>query len=274
MILIDMHVHSVYSDGACTVYELARRAKARGLSLLSLTDHDTTDGLIPFAHACSQYGVPALTGLELAADEDFTLHILGYRIDPRNAEMAEKLARLREKRGSRNEAICEKLRGLGFDINIAEVEAEAAGEVVARPHIAAVMRAKGYVTSAREAFEKYIGIGCTAYAARTLMSAEECIEMIRRAGGLAVMAHPLQARLGGEEFDKLLARLKKAGLWGIEAVYSGYSPAQIFELMRAAGKYSLYPTAGSDFHGNPGGVIGLGMPVSDDFLPWARLSVR
>lgn len=274
MILVDMHVHSAYSDGIRTPEELARRAKKLGLSLLSLTDHDTTDGLPAFLRACDRYGVPALAGIELAADEEFTLHILGYRIDPYNAELAVKLAELRERRRARNGIICEKLRGLGCDITIEEVEAEAKGKVIARPHIAAVMRKKGCVTTARQAFERYIGLGCPAYVARALMSAEECISAIQNAGGLAVMAHPYQCKLNCEEFNKLTARLKDAGLWGIETVYSGHSPEQIFELLGVARKYSLYTTAGSDFHGIGLGAGELGMSVSEDFLPWARLGVR
>lgn len=272
MTLIDMHVHSVYSDGNCTVEQLARRAKRLGLSLLALTDHDTTEGLNPFLSACEKYGVPALTGLELAADEDFTLHILGYRIDPDDAGLALKLAELRRRRGVRNAAICEKLQRLGMDISVEEVEAEANGEVVARPHIAAVLRKKGYVETMRKAFEKYIGLGRPAYVSRELMSAEDCIAAIKNAGGLAVMAHPYQAGLDSEELGELAGRLKDAGLWGIEAVYAGYSSEQTFELMKIAGKYSLYPTAGSDFHSSGGDEIG--MPVSEDFLPWARLGVR
>lgn len=274
MILVDMHVHSTHSDGTRTPEELAHRAKKLGLSLLSLTDHDTTDGLPPFLLACEKHGVPALTGIELAADEDFTLHILGYRIDPYDVALTAKLAELRERRRTRNGMICERLRGLGFDITLEEVEAEAKGKVIARPHIAAVMLKKGYVMTARQAFERYIGLGCAAYVARALMSAEECISVIKNAGGVAVMAHPYQCRLNDDEFGKLTARLKDAGLWGLETVYPGHSPEQIFELLGAARKYSLYTTAGSDFHGIGLGAGVLGMPVGEEFLPWARLGVR
>lgn len=273
MILVDMHVHSAYSDGDCSVEQLARRAKRRGLSLLALTDHDTIDGLAPFLRECARYNIPALTGLELATDEPFTLHILGYRIDRHDAELAAKLTVLRRQRDERNAAVCERLRGLGFDITIEEVEAEANGDIVARPHIASVLRKKGYVRTTRQAFDKYIKLGSPAYVARKLMSAEECISVIRKAGGLPVIAHPWQTGLGLEELEKLAARLKDAGLWGIETVYAGYSAEQVFTLLRIAGKYSLYPTAGSDFHCGGNGAD-LGVPVSEDFLPWARLGVR
>lgn len=273
MILVDMHVHSTYSDGTCSVEQLARRAKQRGLSLLALTDHDTIDGLASFMRECGRCGVPALTGVELATDESFTLHILGYRIDPHDAKLANNLAVLRRLRGERNAAVCEKLRGLGMDITLEEVEAEADGEVVGRPHIASVMIRKGYVVTSRQAFDKYLKLGSPAYVRRDLMSAEECISMIRDAGGLPVMAHPYQTRLEDTRLKKLVARLKDAGLWGIETVYTGYSAEQIFELMQLAGRYSLYPTAGSDFHNGKNGFE-IGMSVSDDFLPLARLGVR
>lgn len=273
MMLVDMHVHSSYSDGALTVGQLARRARQRGLSLLALTDHDTTDGLAPFLRECERWNVPALTGVELAASESFTLHILGYRIDPDDAGLAGKLAGLRRYRGSRNAAICGKLQELGLDITLEEVEAEANGGVVARPHVASVLRRKGYAATTRQAFERFIGLGAPAYVPRELMSAEECISAIRQAGGLPVMAHPYQTGLAPEELEKVASRLKDAGLWGIEAVYAGYSAEQVFELMRIAGKYSLYTTAGSDFHSSGEG-LDIGMPVSEDFLPWARLGVR
>lgn len=275
MILIDMHLHSVCSDGVCTAEELARKAKARGLSLVSLTDHDTTAGLSSFLRACRRRGVPALTGVELSAGgDDFTLHILGYRIDPADAGLAAALARQRLRRGERNAVICEKLSGLGLGITIEEVGSEANGEVAARPHIAEVMRKKGYVGSIREAFDKYIGHGRPAYVPCARMNAEECIAAIRSAGGLAVLAHPLQAKLTGDGLDRLAARLGEAGLWGIETVYPGHSPEQIFNLMKLADKYGLYSTAGSDFHGFGSGGAEPGMPVGEDFLPWARLSVR
>lgn len=273
MILVDMHVHSTYSDGTCSVEQLARRGKQRGLSLLALTDHDTTDGLESFTRECRRCGVPSLTGVELATDESFTLHILGYRIDPHDAKLTGKLADLRHLRGARNTSVCEKLRRLGMDITLEEVEAEANGEVVGRPHIASVMLRKGYVSTSRQAFDKYLKLGSPAYVRRDLMSAEDCISLIRDAGGLPVMAHPYQTRLEFSRLKRLAGRLKDAGLWGIETVYTGYSAEQIFELMRIAGRYSLYPTAGSDFH-NGKNCFEIGISVSDDFLPLARLGVR
>ena len=268
-----MHVHSTYSDGTLSVRSIARAAKSRHLSLVSLTDHDTTAGLKPFMSACAEFGISGLTGIELSAEANYTLHILGFRIEP-GGELEKKLDYIRERRDTRNEKICEKLRGLGFDITVEEAKALSGGQVVARPHIARLMVQKGYVSSNIEAFIKYIGDQGSAYVPRERLSAEECISLIRGAGGLPSLAHPLQTGLDDEDFEKLLKRLTDAGLWGIEAVYSSHSPEDIYRCLGWAEKFGLYPTAGSDFHGGNSPNIDLGMPVSEDFLPWARLGVK
>jgi len=274
MILIDMHVHSTYSDGSYEVGALVRYAKSRRLSLLALTDHDTTAGISSFLMTCKMLGVNGLTGIELAADEGYTLHILGYRFLENDEKFEKHLEQVREGRDDRNAAMCRKLQSLGMDIPIEEVEAIAGGDVVARPHIASLLRKKGYVRNLQEAFDKYIGAGGSAYVERERLSAEDCIEMIRNAGGLPVLAHPMQTRLDEGSLEKLIRRLKDAGLWGLEAVYATHTPEQTFDLMTIAAKNDLYTTAGTDFHGVYSAGVELGMAVSEDFLPWARLGIR
>lgn len=274
MILIDMHVHSTFSDGTYSVEALAAAAKRRHLSLLSLTDHDTTAGLPPFKAACEKAGVTSLPGIELSAAAPYTLHILGFRIDAGDAALNERLAYVRRMRDERNETICANLRKLGFDITVAEARELSGGEVVARPHLARLMVQKGFAGSYAEAFSKYIGDGGSAYVPRMRLTAEECVSLITGAGGLPVLAHPYQTGLEGEELERLLARLRDAGLWGLEAVYSSHSAEQIYSYLALAEKFGLYPTAGSDFHGGNSPGIDLGMPVSEDFLPWARLGVK
>lgn len=274
MILIDMHVHSTFSDGTYSVEALAAAAKRRHLSLLSLTDHDTTAGLPPFKAACEKAGVTSLPGIELSAAAPYTLHILGFRIDAGDAALNERLAYVRRMRDERNETICANLRKLGFDITVAEARELSGGEVVARPHLARLMVQKGFAGSYAEAFSKYIGDGGSAYVPRVRLTAEECVSLITGAGGLPVLAHPYQTGFEGEELERLLARLRDAGLWGLEAVYSSHSAEQIYSYLALAEKFGLYPTAGSDFHGGNSPGIDLGMPVSEDFLPWARLGVK
>lgn len=274
MILIDMHVHSNYSDGTLSVESIANAAKKRHMAFVSLTDHDTTEGLAPFMSACKEYGVEGLTGIELSADSDYTLHILGFRIDPSNGALQKRLNEIRDHRNARNHRICKKLQELGFDVQIEDVSLLSRGQVVARPHIARLMLQKGYVSSIGEAFTKYIGFGGSAHVSRARLAAEECISLITDAGGLAVLAHPAQSYLEDEKMDRLLRHLKDNGLWGIEALYSGHSPEQTYNYLKLADKFDLYATAGSDFHGSNSHGVDLGVAVSEDFLPWARLGVK
>lgn len=274
MILIDMHVHSNYSDGTFSVEAIVRAARRRHLSFVSLTDHDTTAGLLPFISACRKYSIEGLTGIELSAESDNTLHILGFRISHNCSELEQKLTEIRNYRDERNVQICSKLQKLGFDIQIEDVTALSNGQVVARPHIARLMIQKGYVFTVAEAFFKYLGLGGTAYIPRVRLLPEECISLIKQAGGVAVLAHPAQTHLDDDSMDQLLRKLKDYGLWGIEAVYSSHSPEQIYKYLSIANKFGLFPTAGSDFHGANSQVTDLGIPVSEDFLPWARLGVR
>lgn len=274
MIFIDMHVHSTFSDGAYSVEAIAKAAKMRNLSLVCLTDHDTTSGLVPFTAACRRCGVNSLCGIELSAEADYTLHILGYRISPGSSELEKRLEDVRKHRDVRNAEICAKLRALGMDIRLEDAEALSGGEVVARPHIAKLMVKRGYVSSGNEAFAKYLDRNGSAYVPRVRLSAEECITLIRGAGGLPVLAHPPQTLLGADELEKLVAKLKSVGLWGIESVYPGFSTTQIYDYLSLCDKYDMYPTAGSDFHGSAASGIGIGMAVGESFLPWARLGIK
>ena len=274
MILIDMHVHSRFSDGRYTPEQLAAAAKKRGIALLALTDHDTTAGLSIFMEACEREGVRGLCGIELSAAAPHTLHILGYRITPGAGNLEKRLEDIRRKRDERNVRIFEKLNKLGLHVNIEEAEALTNGEVLARPHIAQLLVNKGYAFSIGDAFAKYLDRGGAAYVSRERIEADECIALIREAGGLAVLAHPAQCRLDDAGLDALVARLKGYGLWGIEAVYGTNSPETTFRHLALAKRFGLYATAGSDFHGTDGHCVELGMAVSEDFLPWARLGVR
>lgn len=274
MILIDMHIHSLFSDGTMTPAALARMGRKRHLSVMALTDHDTTAGLQGWLAACRAEGISALTGIELSANARYTLHILGYRISLNDPKMEERLEYVRRCRNERNALICEKLQSLGCGVSLAEAEDEAGSKVVARPHIARVLIKKGFVSSIKEAFDIYLGSGGKAYEPRARLSAEECVELINEAGGVAALAHPSQTQLDDDSLSKLLRKLKDAGLWGIEAVYNCYSPETVYKYMKLGEKFGLLATAGSDFHGANSPGTELGLPVSESFLPWARLGVK
>lgn len=274
MMTIDMHVHSSYSDGTCTPAQIALLSRRHGLFLVALTDHDTTSGLLPFSKACADEGIHGLCGIELSAEAPYTLHILGYRIAPGSPRLEERLDYIRRCRGARNLKICEKLRRLGVDVTVEEAEEISGREVVARPHIARLLVDRGYVSTVGEAFTKYLARGAAAYVSRERLSAEECISLINGAGGLAVLAHPYQTCLDDEGLRALIKKLKDAGLWGIEAIYGANSPDVTYGHLKLAKKFGLYATAGSDFHGGNKAGVELGVPVSDDLLPWARLGIR
>ncbi len=273
MILIDLHTHSTCSDGTLKPEALVRAAKARKVSVLSLTDHDTTEGVPEFLSACRHTGVRGLSGIELSADAPYTLHILGYNIVPGNGPLEKRLEMLREHRKDRNVAICQRLRELGLDVALEEVEAEAKGDVIARPHIARVLIRKGYVQDMAGAFRNYLADGAAAYIPRTRLSSGECIALIRQSRGVAVLAHPGQMGLEEPDLKKVLGELKEMGLWGLECLSSHHRYEEIYRYLKLASAIGLYTTAGTDFHGwnRPG--VQMGIPVSEDFLPWARLQV-
>lgn len=273
MILIDLHTHSTCSDGTLSPEALVRAAKARKVSVLSLTDHDTTEGVSKFLSACSHAGIRGLSGIELSAEAPYTLHILGYNITPGNGPLEKRLARLREHRKDRNAAICKRLRELGLDITLEEVQEEAKGDVVARPHIARVLIRKGYVQDMAGAFRVYLADGAAAYIPRVRLSPAECIELIRQSGGVPVLAHPGQMGLAEEPLKAILRELKEMGLWGMECLSSHHRYEEIYQYLKLADSMGLFATAGTDFHGwnRPG--VQLGIPVGEDFLPWARLQV-
>ena len=274
MIRIDLHMHSLYSDGTSTVEELVSLARQKRVSVISLTDHDTVEGVSPFLASCKRNGVQGISGVELSAKSPYTLHLLGYRFDPRESVLLRALESIRQDRDVRNVQVCEKLVALGFHVSFQEVQNEALGGVVARPHFARVLVRKGIVPDIRSAFDRYLGDGRPAYVPRETLSAQECIALIRGAGGLAVLAHPYLTGLGEDEMEELLRELVGYGLWGMECISSHHDAGQIYRLLALADKLHLYPTAGSDYHGGNRQGAGLGVVVSEEFLPWARLGVH
>jgi predicted metal-dependent phosphoesterase TrpH len=204
---------------------------------------------------------------------DRTVHILGYRIE-NPAALSEVLEWVRARRADRNERIALRLRELGLSITVEDVAESAAGQVVARPHFARVLVAKGYAADYQDAFVRYLARGAAAYVPREGLSPAECVAAIRRSGGLPALAHPSLTGLDADGLGGLISSLKPHGLWGIECLSSHCSQEESLGYLAIAEKYSLYPTAGSDFHGTVRPNALLGVQVTDDFLPWARLGVN
>ncbi len=273
MIKIDLHTHSTFSDGTLSPASLVKKARMKGITVLSLTDHDTIDGMGEFMKACRSCGIKCLTGVELSAEFPSTLHILGYRIDPDNAVLKSTLEQIRTYRNERNVKIHGKLEESGLAIGYEEIVAEAGGSVLARPHFARALVKKGYSRDISSAFRDYLAKGAIAYVPRHRLSPSDCINLIIEAGGLPVLAHPSQTTLDLSRLEDIVNDLAGYGLWGIECIYSGHNSEQIFSYMKIAKKCSLRCTAGSDYHGQNRSGIQPGISVSEHFLPWARLGI-
>jgi predicted metal-dependent phosphoesterase TrpH len=269
---IDLHVHSVYSDGTCRVEEIVRGAKKKGVSVLALTDHDTLDGWDEFRSCCEGHSIRPVSGVELSSKYDVTVHILGYRIESFEP-LNETLEWVRERRAYRNERIAERLRSLGLSVTMEDVREKSGGGVIARPHFAWVLVEKGYASDNQDAFNRYLARGGAAYVPREGLSPEDCVNAIRDSGGLPVLAHPSLTGLDSGALRDLLGVLKSCGLWGLECLTSHCSSEMAYEYLALAEECSLFPTAGSDFHGSVRPNVTLGVQVPDDFLPWARLGV-
>ncbi|WP_261305902.1 PHP domain-containing protein [Paenibacillus andongensis] len=252
----DLHTHTTASDGTQRPAANVQMAFDAGLGALAITDHDTVSGVAEALLAGRELGIEVVPGVEIstvANGQD--IHVLGYYIDIHNEQFLQRLASLRDTRDTRNNMIIERLQQLGLDITMAEVLREVEnikrkGDTVGRPHIAAVLLHKGYVSSISEAFDRYLGSGAAAYANPPRIEPATAIEWIREAGGKAVLAHP-----GIYHDDALVETIVQQGLDGIEVYHSDHTPEDEAKYLSLARRSGLLITAGSDFHGERGGVV-------------------
>ena len=249
---VDLHTHSTASDGTFAPDAVARLAKQSGLVGFALTDHDTIAGLEAAANAARELAIDFVPGVELSCEfpHPGTLHLLAYCIDPHNPQLREMLARLIQARDARNPRMVRRLNELGIAISLEEVEDAAGGEVVGRPHMAAVLVRKGYVSSVKDAFNKYLGQGAAAYVEKERLSPREAIATVLAAGGLPVLAHPIQLRAENDaQLERIVKDLTDLGLAGIEVIHSDHDAALIEKYTKLADRFGLLKTGGSDFHG-------------------------
>ena len=264
--MIDLHVHSCHSDGTFTPTELVDYAIEKGLSAFALTDHDTTDGIaeaVSYAEKLCSEGrrnVPRIIkGIELSTDlNGKDVHIVGLMIDCDSPEFREYLKEFVDERKNRNIKMCKRLSEHGIPVTYEDLEGSVQDAVITRAHFAAWMLEHGFVSTKHEAFEKYIGNGAPCYVPREKVTPEKAVELILKADGVPILAHPILYKLPDEELDALVKRLKEKGLMGIEAVYSTYGLDDERKIRRLAKKYHLLLSGGSDFHGANKEKIDLG----------------
>jgi len=257
---LDLHLHTTFSDGSRTPTDVLTLAGKAQVSALAITDHDTVAGLPEAIAAGQSLGIEVIPGIELSSRwGQMELHILGYFLDWNDRELQRELTRFQDARHVRNPRIIEKLNALGIDLTYEEVRSLAGNDSVGRPHIARVLIEKGYVTSAKEAFDRYLGDGAAAYVPRALPNPAEAMAVIRAARGIPVLAHPSWLDRS-EGIYKICEQLKAVGLAGIEVHYSSHRPEQTAAYLEVARRLDLLVTGGSDFHGvtKPEVEVGIG----------------
>ena len=230
------------------------------MSALAITDHDTIDGVAEAIQAGRALGIEVIPGIELSSRWGNTeLHILGYFLDWNSVELRRHLTRFQDARHVRNPRIIDKLNALGIHLTYDDVKALAGKASIGRPHIARVLIEKGYVTSAKEAFDRYLADGAAAHVPRELPEPAEAIAVIKAARGVPVLAHPSWLDRS-EGIYKICEQLKSVGLGGIEVHYSTHRPEQTGAYLDVARRLDLLVTGGSDFHGvtKPDIEVGIG----------------
>ena len=278
---IDLHVHSNRSDGTYSPRQLVDYAMEKGLRAFALTDHDTVDGLdeaVRYAHSLKDNpSVPeVIPGIELSTQyQGQDIHIVGLYIDYKNPEFLHWLKRFTESRTLRNHKMCALLKEAGVEISYDELLKEFPDAVITRAHYAKYLLRRGYVKSIKEAFDRYVGDHCPCFVPREKVTPEEAVELILKADGIPVLAHPALYHMSDSRMVELISLLKEKGLMGIEAVYSTYHAGEERFFRALARKYHLLVSGGSDFHGpnKPGLDLGTGygrLFVSEELLTLIR----
>lgn len=259
--MIDLHTHSTVSDGSDSPARVVELAASAGCSAVALTDHDRLDG-IPEARAeASRRGLELVPGCELSCSwSPGTFHLLVYFVEPGGGPLQEELSRLQADRDERNHRLLARLGDLGIPVTAAEVEEEAGGRGIGRPHVAAVLVRKGFAASIQDAFDRWLGKGGKAYVSKARLAPERALALARESGGVPVLAHPLSLGLPAGGFRAALSDLAGSGLAGLEAHYGRYEPEERARLAALAAELGLVATGGSDHHGTykPDLTVGTG----------------
>jgi 3',5'-nucleoside bisphosphate phosphatase len=267
--IVDLHVHSTASDGSDPPGRLIELAVETGLTSLALTDHDTQEGIAEAVAAASSSDLELIPGVELSLNYDRGgMHLVVLWLSPGRGPLQDRLAMLQAGRESRNLEIVTRLSSVGLPVTIEEVEIEAGGGSVGRPHIAAVMMARGYVPDIRTAFDLWLGSGRPGYVGRDRLDPEEGIALARESGGVPVLAHPHTLGITtAAEMADLLTTLKQAGLVGLEAYYSTFHRHIRDGYADLARRFGLLPSGGSDYHGTYKPGLRLGSGYGDLVVP-------
>lgn len=249
---IDLHTHSLASDGTDTPAQLAVKARDAGVAAFAITDHDTVAGVEEAMKTAGEMGIECIPGCEIAVQEDHLdeVHILGLWVDWRHPELVDFLEIQTKNRLRRNQQIIVKLQAQGIDITFDEVLALSRGGSCGRPHIARTLVAKGYAADVRTAFARYLGGRGSAFVPRVLSSPEKGIKALTASGAIVVLAHPCTSRrMSAKRLDGILKKYIAHGLTALEVFHSVHTPFQQRLCLKMAARHGLLISGGSDYHG-------------------------
>ena len=271
---IDLHTHSNYSDGTCPPSVLVGKAVQKGLAAFALTDHDTVSGIEDAINAVKEQNAPLkfIPGTELSvAYKDRDIHIVGLFINHKNTSFKSAARIIIKRRDDRNMEMVSNLQKAGIPISIEALMVGNPDTVITRAHFARFLVDNKIVQTPAEAFKKYLDTTTPYYVPRKYIEPEEGIELIRNAGGVPILAHPLHYKLKESELEKLIRRLALSGLMGIEVLYSNHTEADGAYAKKLAKKYNLLPSGGSDFHGSNKPAIDIGSGRGNLAVPYRYL---
>lgn len=265
---VDLHVHSNKSDGSLSPAELVNYAIKKGLSAFALTDHDTTDGIEEALQAAKDKNIEVIPGIEFSSEyKGQDIHIVGLYIDYKSDYFKRRLISFVNGRTIRNKEMCRRLTEHGIPVTYDELTAEFPNCVITRSHYAKFMLNHSYIKSLKEAFEKYIGDQCPCFVPRKKITPMRAVEIILKAGGFPVLAHPMLYHMSPAKLEELVSLLKDMGLQGLEAIYGSYSSSDERQMRTLAARYGLCISGGSDFHGSAKPGLDLATGYGKLFIP-------
>ncbi len=270
---IDLHVHSTASDGRLEPEELIALAVKEGLCAMALTDHDTIDGVKKAKEAADKTGLELIPGVELSTEyKGYEIHVVGLYIDIENKPLLAQLTHFQQMRDTRNLRMLERLREEGFSITMEDLMKDQAEDcVITRANIARYLLDTNQVADMKTVFDEYIGNGCKCYVERDKITPMEAVTLIKNAGGIAILAHPVLYHMPEPELCGMIEQMKTAGLDGMETIYSCNEGADEAYYTALASRYDLLPSGGSDFHGSNKPDIFLGRGKNNIRVPYSVL---
>ena len=267
---IDLHMHSVFSDGTYTPAQLVTYAKKKGLSAIALTDHDTIDGLDEARRQSEILNIRFINGVEINSfyilnNRRINIHVLGYAFDAK--QMEPYMVKLKTLRHEHNEAIMDALHTIGIEISYEDMDMQSERNIVTRLNFAKALVKKGYVETVSEAHEKYLHKGGAAFVEYNNFDFSVVAKMIHDAEGIVSLAHPAEYGLNDTETESLIMFLKREGLEAIECIHPSQDAHYSHKMMQLAKQHGLRLTGGSDFHGNNSDGIELGLGGKKMLIP-------